>query len=65
MNKVEYLNLFFTIVLVVLIGIAVYQGYFQERKCNNYCNNNFKTAMLEGPQGMMTCDLNWEEIHGS
>ena len=58
----EIINILLLATLIILIFTAIQQGYFEDRKCNKYCEENFELAMVEGPNGIMECKLNWNEI---
>ena len=53
----QYVNLFFTIVLIVIIGLSVNQRFFENKKCEKWVENKlFEIQDKEG--SVKTCTLN-------
>jgi hypothetical protein len=63
-NAIEIFNTFTLVVMVVLLGTAIYQGYFYDRKCNSWCEKELNGANVEYLMAsgvLYNCQIDWSK----
>ena len=59
---IEIINTILFLALVVLMGFAVQQKFFEEQKCDMYCKENLRKINIHNEDQILECGINWDAL---